>query len=48
MKLYAKEVVPRLKELVARHDHDRMQELRAATPDRQLTELGSLGLEFAR
>ena len=48
MKLYAKEVVPRLKELVARHDHDRMQELRAATPDRQLTELGSFGLEFAR
>ena len=48
MKLYAEEVVPRLKELVARHDHDRMQELRAATPDRQLTELGSFGLEFAR
>jgi len=48
LKLYAKEVVPRLKELVARHDHDRMQELRAATPDRQLTQLGSFGLEFAR
>jgi hypothetical protein len=48
MQLYAKEVAPRLKELVARHDHDRMQELRAATPDRQLTELGSFGIEFTR
>jgi hypothetical protein len=48
MKLYAKEVVPRLKDLVARHDHGRMQELRAMTPDRQLTALGSFGLEFTR
>ena len=48
MKLYAKEVAPRLKELVARHDHGRMQALREATPDRQLAELGSFGLEFSR
>jgi alkanesulfonate monooxygenase SsuD/methylene tetrahydromethanopterin reductase-like flavin-dependent oxidoreductase (luciferase family) len=48
LKLYAKEVVPRLKELVARYDHDRMAELRAATPDREHTQLGSFGLEFAR
>ena len=48
MKLYAKEVAPRLKELVARHDHGRMQELRAATPDRQLTDLGTFGIEFSR
>jgi hypothetical protein len=48
MKLYAKQLAPRLKEPVARHHHDRMQELRAATPDRRLSELGSFGLELAR
>jgi hypothetical protein len=48
MKLYAKQLAPRLNELVVRHHHGRIQELRAAMPDRRLSELGSFGLELAR
>jgi len=48
MKLFSEEVYPRLKELTKTYDHGKMQDLRAKTPNRQFTQLGSFGLEFVR
>ena len=48
MQLFSREVYPRLKELTASHDSDAMKETRAALPDREFTDLGTFGVEFAR
>ena len=48
MRLYSQEVLPRLKALNANHSVGRMQELRAAMPDRQMATLGDFGREFVR
>ena len=46
--LFSREVYPRLKELTASYDAGRMREVRAATPDKQFTDLGLFGVEFVR
>jgi alkanesulfonate monooxygenase SsuD/methylene tetrahydromethanopterin reductase-like flavin-dependent oxidoreductase (luciferase family) len=48
MRLFTDEVYPRLKELSASYDPDRMQELRARQPDREFVELGAFAAEFVR
>lgn len=48
MRLFSREVLPRLKELNRGYDADRMKALRESTPDRQLASLGSFGFEFVR
>ena len=48
MRLFSREVLPRLHELERSYDADRMKALRASTPDRQLNPLGDFGLEFVR
>lgn len=48
MRLFTDEVYPRLKELTASYDPERMQELRARQPDREFVELGALAAEFVR
>lgn len=48
MKLFHDEVYPRLKELTAGYDPERMAAVRAAQPDREATDLGELGLAFVR
>jgi alkanesulfonate monooxygenase SsuD/methylene tetrahydromethanopterin reductase-like flavin-dependent oxidoreductase (luciferase family) len=48
MTLFAQEVYPRLKELTAGYDAGAMKELRAATPDKDLADLGTFASEFVR
>jgi alkanesulfonate monooxygenase SsuD/methylene tetrahydromethanopterin reductase-like flavin-dependent oxidoreductase (luciferase family) len=48
MRLFTDEVYPRLKELTASYDPERMQELRARQPDREFVELGAFAAEFVR
>ena len=48
MTLFHNEVYPRLKELTATYDPERMQELRAQQPNKEFTDLGAFGAEFVR
>jgi alkanesulfonate monooxygenase SsuD/methylene tetrahydromethanopterin reductase-like flavin-dependent oxidoreductase (luciferase family) len=48
MRLFTDEVYPRLKELTASYDPERMQELRARQPDRECVELEAFAAEFVR
>lgn len=48
MSLFYNEVYPRLKELTATYDPDRMQALRAHQPDKEFADLGLFGAEFVR
>jgi hypothetical protein len=48
MRLFTHEVYPRLKELTASYDPERMQGLRAGQPDREFVELGAFAAEFVR
>jgi alkanesulfonate monooxygenase SsuD/methylene tetrahydromethanopterin reductase-like flavin-dependent oxidoreductase (luciferase family) len=48
MRLYGKEVKPRLDELNRNYDPMKMKELRASMPDKPAAALGPFGLEFAR
>jgi alkanesulfonate monooxygenase SsuD/methylene tetrahydromethanopterin reductase-like flavin-dependent oxidoreductase (luciferase family) len=48
MQLFTKEVYPRLQELTATYDPERMQALRACMPSKEFADLGSFGAEFVR
>jgi alkanesulfonate monooxygenase SsuD/methylene tetrahydromethanopterin reductase-like flavin-dependent oxidoreductase (luciferase family) len=48
MQLFTKDVYPRLQELTASYDSERLQELRAHLPHQEGAELGAFGLEFVR
>lgn len=48
MRLFTQEVYPRLQELTAAYDCERLQELRARLPHKEGAELGAFGLEFVR
>jgi hypothetical protein len=48
MRLFAQEVAPRLQELTAAYDSERLRELRQRLPDKEGTDLGAFGLEFVR
>ena len=48
MKLYSKEVYPRLRELTATSDPAEVAERSVATPARQSADLGTFGVEFVR
>ena len=48
MQLFNDEVYPRLKELTASYDSERMRELRACQPHKEFADLGSFGVEFVR
>ena len=48
MQLFTKDVYPRLQELTASYDSERLQELRAHQPHQECAELGAFGLEFVR
>jgi hypothetical protein len=48
MRLFTQEVYPRLQELTAAYDSERLQALRACQPDREVADLGAFGLEFVR
>jgi alkanesulfonate monooxygenase SsuD/methylene tetrahydromethanopterin reductase-like flavin-dependent oxidoreductase (luciferase family) len=48
MQLFTKDVYPRLQELTASYDSERLQELRARQPYQECAELGAFGLEFVR
>jgi hypothetical protein len=48
MQLFTKDVYPRLQELTASYDSERLQERRAHLPHREGAELGAFGLEFVR
>ena len=48
LRLFAKEVYPRLKELTAGYDSGRMRELRAALPDRESNPVDSFRVDFVR
>ena len=48
MQLFTKDVYPRLQELTASYDSERLQELRAHQPHQESAELGAFGLEFVR
>ena len=48
MQLFHDEVLPRLHELVASYDPERMQALRQQQPDIEFADLGAFGAEFVR
>jgi hypothetical protein len=48
MQLFTKEVYPRLQELTASYDSERMRELRVRQPHKEFADLGSFGVEFVR
>jgi hypothetical protein len=48
MRLYAKEVYPRLRELAANADPAELYERSKAIPARQSVELGTFGVDFVR
>jgi len=48
MRLFTDEVYPRLKELTASYDPERMQELRLRQPDREFVEIEAFAAEFVR
>jgi alkanesulfonate monooxygenase SsuD/methylene tetrahydromethanopterin reductase-like flavin-dependent oxidoreductase (luciferase family) len=48
MRLFTQEVYPRLQELTASYDSERLQALRACQPDREFADLGAFGVEFVR
>jgi hypothetical protein len=48
MRLFTQEVYPRLQELTATYDSERMQELRGGQPDQEFADLGAFGVEFVR
>ncbi|MDH3600061.1 MAG: hypothetical protein OEU26_10535, partial [Candidatus Tectomicrobia bacterium] len=48
MQLFTTEVQPRLQELFASYDPERMQALRACQPDKEFADLGTFGAEFVR
>ena len=48
MKLFTKEVYPRLKELTASYDSGTMRELRASRPDVENVEVNAFASEFVR
>jgi alkanesulfonate monooxygenase SsuD/methylene tetrahydromethanopterin reductase-like flavin-dependent oxidoreductase (luciferase family) len=48
MQLFTKDVYPRLQELTASYDGERLQELRAHQPHKEFADPGAFGLEFVR
>ena len=48
MRLFTQEVSPRLQELTASCDSERLQALRACQPDKEFADLGAFGVEFVR
>jgi hypothetical protein len=48
MKLFSKEVYPRLKELTASYDPEKMKAIRAAQPDRAAADPTILDVAFVR